>query len=115
MKTYKSLLAACAIVLGTSFLTGTAQAYDGSLEDISLSGTAQKAYAPDMAYVFFTIIGSGQTSEEATAMAANKAAAAKRALLGNGITSDALETSNYNLPPFTTINKKSPATVLTTP
>lgn len=100
MKTYKSLLAACAIVLGTSFLSGTAQAYDGSLEDISLSGTAQKAYAPDMAYVYFTIIGSGQTSEEATAMAAKKAAAAKRALLGNGITSDALETSNYNLSPI---------------
>lgn len=100
MKTYKSLLAACAIVMGTSFLSGIAQAYDGSLEDISLSGSAQKSYAPDMAYVYFTILGNGKTSEEATTAAATKAAAVKHALLMNGITSDALETTNYNMSPI---------------
>lgn len=100
MKTYKSLLAACAVVMGTSFFSSSAQAYNGNLEDISLTGSAQKSYAPDMAYVYFTIVGDGQTSDEATTMAANKAAAVKRALLGAGITSDALETSNYSLSPI---------------
>lgn len=100
MKTYKNLLAALTIVMGTSFFSNSVQAYNGNLEDISLSGTAQKSYAPDMAYVYFTIIGSGETSDEATVMAANKAATVKRALLSQGITSDALETSNYNLSPI---------------
>ena len=108
MKTYKSLLAALTIIMSTSFFGTTAQAYDGSLEDISLSGSAQKSYAPDMAYVYFTIIGNGKTSEEATSDAATKAAAVKHALLMNGITSDALETTNYNMHP--TYNDKQKIT-----
>lgn len=99
MKALKSLLTIIAIVMCTSFYGTTAHAYDGSQEDIALSGSAQKEYAPDMAYVYFSIIGSGKTSEEAAADAANKAAAVKHALLVSGITSDALETTNYNMYP----------------
>lgn len=99
MKALKSILAIIAVVMCTSFYGNTAYAYDGSQEDIALSGSAQKEYAPDMAYVYFSIIGSGKTSEEAAANAANKAAAVKHALLVSGITSDALETTNYNMSP----------------
>ena len=99
MKALKSLLAIMAVIMCTSFSISTAQAYDGSREDIALSGSAQREYAPDMAYVYFSIIGSGKSSEEAAAAAADKAAAVKHALLMNGITSDALETNSYNMNP----------------
>lgn len=97
MKALKSLLAIMAVIMCTSFSISTAQAYDGSQEDIALSGSAQREYAPDMAYVYFSIIGSGKSSEEAAA--ADKAAEVKHALLMNGITSDALETNSYNMNP----------------
>lgn len=100
MKALRSLFAILTIVLCTSFFSSSAQAYNGNLEDISVSGTAEKSYTPDMAYVYFTIVGNGTTSDEAAATAANKAAAVKRTLLANGITSEALETSSYNLSPI---------------
>lgn len=75
------------------------QAYDGKGEYIRVSGTAEYECAPDTAYVYFSVLGRGRTSEEAVGSAAGKAAAVKRSLLGSDIPPDAFATENYSLSP----------------
>ena len=95
---HKKLLALCLTVLCTAFAT-TAFAYRGNLEDVTLNATAEKQLSPDMAYVNFTIETKGSNSREAVQLAANKAAAVKRNLLGLAFTSDMLEQVHYSVNP----------------
>lgn len=95
--------AASLLVLGaTAFGLGgapAAEAYNGNLEDITLTANAQREVAPDMAYVYFSLQGQGATSEEAAQQAAAKAAAVKRALLGSAYSSGDYQQVRYALNP----------------
>lgn len=87
------------LMLGCS-LAGTAFAYSGNVEDITLSVTVEKKVSPNLAYVNYTVMGSGLNSKLAAEEAATKAAAVKKALLKNAITSDMLEQVSYKINPM---------------
>lgn len=78
----------------------TAYAYNGNLEDITLSVAVERKVRPDLAYVNYSLIGNGATSKLATDAAAVKAATVKKALLKNAITSDMLEQVSYHINPI---------------
>ncbi len=103
-KTKKILCRALSICLiGGTFLgfTGApaAQAYKGELEDIALNTRAVRQVAPDMAYIHFSVQGSGSTSEEAVQQVASKTAQIKRSLLGSNLTRDDYYQVRFNVSP----------------
>lgn len=79
--------------------TMTAYAYNGNEEDITLSATAEREIAPDMAYVYFSVLGEGSSSREATQQAAAKAGAVKRGLLKLALTGQDLSQVSYSVNP----------------
>lgn len=81
------------------FIT-TAYAYNGNMEDITLSVAVERKVRPDLAYVNYSLIGNGATSKLASDAAAVKAAMVKKALLKNAITSDMLEQVSYHINPI---------------
>ena len=97
-KTAASLLIVSGAAFGLSNMPA-AEAYNGNLEDITLTASAQREVAPDMAYVYFSLRGQGGTSEEAAQQAAMKAAAVKRALLGSAYTGEDYQQVRYALNP----------------
>ncbi len=96
----KKLLVAVLLVISCCSGIMTAEAYNGALEDVTVTGTAQLEVEPDMAFVTFSVTGQGQTADAAAAEAAEKAATVKRALLGCGIVAEDLENVSYVLRPL---------------
>ena len=96
-----ALMVLCFSVVGYS----TSYAYNSDVEHITVSGTAQQEVAPDMAYVYISIYGRGDTADNAASEAAAKTAAVKKSLLGLSITSDQFESVNYYLSPVYNKNK----------
>lgn len=98
MKILKKICLALALccALGWSCAAG---AYDGALEDVRVTGTAVREVNPDLALLDFTVTGQGDDAGEASADAARKTAAARRALLSCNILNDALENIGYYLYP----------------
>lgn len=98
MRYLQKLLMAVLLVMCT--LTGTpAQAYNGSMEDVTVTGSVYKEVAPDMALLNFTVLGQGKNADEAAAEAAAKMAEVRRALLGVNILSEQTEQVSYSLQP----------------
>ncbi len=89
------LLVMCLSVLGFS----STQAAELEQNCITATGTASMELAPDIASVNFNIYGSGDTSDVAVSEAARKIAIVKKALLGNAITSDEIETVSFYVNP----------------
>lgn len=98
MKLLKNICLALVLCcsLGWAVVAG---AYNGALEDVHVTGTASREVNPDLALLDFTVTGQGADAGEASSAAAQKAAAAKRALLGCNILEDALENIGYSLYP----------------
>lgn len=100
MKYLKNLclgfLVMCCSVLGVA----TVSAAELMANTITATGNASMEVAPDTAYVNFNILGRGDTAEVAANVSAERVANVKRALLGSGITSEAIETVNYFVYPI---------------
>lgn len=99
MRYIKNLALAAMLLAGSMAAPVQTYAYDGSLEDVIVTGSAHKEVAPDMALLNFTVIGEGQTADEAADQAAAEMAVAKRALLGLNILSEKTEQVMYSLQP----------------
>lgn len=98
MRYLKGLLMAALLVVSTAFGT-PAQAYDGSLEDVTVTGSVYKEVAPDMALLNFTVLGEGKNADEAAAESGSKMAEVRRALLGLNILPEQTEQVSYSLQP----------------
>lgn len=105
MKYVKNLLMALMVLCFSVVGYSTSYAYNSDVEHITVSGTAQQEVAPDMAYVYISIYGRGDTADNAASEAAAKTAAVKKSLLGLSITSDQFESVNYYLSPVYNKNK----------
>lgn len=91
-----SFLMMCLSILGVS----SASAAELLNNSITATGTATMEVAPDTAYVNFNVFGRGETADLAASASANRVASIKRALLGNLIVSDDIETINYFVNPI---------------
>lgn len=98
MKLLKNICLALVLCCSLGW-AAAAGAYNGALEDVRVTGTASREVNPDLALLDFTVTGQGADAGEASSVAAQKAAAAKRALLGCNILEDALENIGYSLYP----------------
>lgn len=100
MKYFKNLclsfLVMCCSVLGVA----TVSAAELMANTITATGNASMEIAPDTAYVNFNVLGRGDTAELAASASAEKVATVKRKLLGEGLTSEAIETINYFVNPM---------------
>ena len=105
MKYFKNLVMALLVLCFSVVGYSTSYAYNSDVEHITVSGTAQQEVAPDMAYVYISIYGRGESADDAASSAAAKTAAVKKALLGLNITSDKFESVNYYLSPVYNKNK----------
>lgn len=99
MKKLYQIFFAALIFIGCSTNFSVADAYDGSLEDVVVTGSVTKEVAPDMATINFTATGEGRDAKSAAAASAEKFAKIKGALLGANIISDDLEQVSYSLYP----------------
>lgn len=89
-------LVMCCSVLGVT----TVSAAELMANTITATGNASMEVTPDTAYVNFNILGRGDTAELAASASAERVAVVKRSLLGEGITSEAIETINYFVNPI---------------
>ena len=105
MKYFKNLVMALMVLCFSVIGYSTSYAYSSDTEHITVSGMAQQEVAPDMAYVYISIYGRGDSADAAASEAAAKTAAVKKALLGLNITSDKFESVNYYLSPVYNKNK----------
>lgn len=105
MKYFKNLVMALLVLCFSVIGYSTSYAYNGDAEHITVSGAAEQEVAPDIAYVYISIYGRGESADNAASSAAAKTAAVKKALLGLNITSDKFESVNYYLSPVYNKNK----------
>lgn len=78
---------------------GTAMAYNGNAEDVTLSVSVERKVSPDLAYINYSVIGTGASSQLAGEAAAAKMAHIKKSLLKIAITSGSLEQVSYRINP----------------
>lgn len=98
MKLLKNICLALVLCCSLGW-AAAADAYNGALEDVRVTGTASREVNPDQALLDFTLTGQGADAGEASVAAARKVGEAKKALLGCNILDEALENIGYSLYP----------------
>lgn len=106
MRKVHQIFIAAVMFICCSINFSAADAYDGSLEDVTVTGNVTREIAPDMAAVNFTVTGEGKDAAAAAAEAAEKISETKAALLGANIISDNLQQVSYSLYPVYNENGK---------